>query len=121
MSPAGHGDDRLVRSYVVTGGRAQPSRNTLDHITLISLSADSADLNRAPLNPEQLAVLAALSQSSQSVVELAALLRLPVSVMRILLCDLMEAGHITAQRRITDAAAPDITLLEAVLAGLQRL
>ncbi|MBZ3908433.1 DUF742 domain-containing protein [Streptomyces scabiei] len=110
-----------MRSYVVTGGRAQPSRNHFDHITLISLSASSAHLNRAPLNPEQLAILTALSRTSQSVVELGALLRLPVSVMRILLSDLMEVGHITTRQRITYAAAPDRKLLEDVLAGLHRL
>ncbi|MEU7072928.1 DUF742 domain-containing protein [Streptomyces narbonensis] len=121
MSPTGHGDDRLVRSYVVTGGRAQPSRNHFDHITLITLSASSRRLNRAPLNPEQLAILDALARTSQSVVELAALLGLPVSVMRILLSDLMESGHITTQQRITHTAAPDLKMLEDVLAGLHRL
>jgi hypothetical protein len=122
MSPAGHGGDRLVRTYVVTGGRSQPSRNHFDHITLITLSASSAHLNRAQLTPEQVEILAGLSRSAQSVAELGALIRQPVSVVRILLADLMEAGHITTNRqRITDAAAPDRKLLEDVLAGLQRL
>jgi hypothetical protein len=121
MSPTGHGDDRLVRTYVVTGGRSQPSRNHFDHITLITLTTSSAHLNRAAFNPEQLTILNALSHSSQSVVELGALLRLPVSVMRILLADLMEAGHISTRQRITEAAVPNRHLLEDVLAGLQRL
>ncbi|MEU3171810.1 DUF742 domain-containing protein [Streptomyces sp. NPDC086080] len=121
MSPAGRGDDRLVRTYVVTGGRSQPSRNHFDHVTLISLAASSSHLNRGTLNPEQLTILEALSHSSQSVVELGALLGLPVSVMRILLADLMEAGHISTRQRITDAADPTRQLLEDVLAGLQRL
>ncbi|MFJ3933755.1 MULTISPECIES: DUF742 domain-containing protein [unclassified Streptomyces] len=41
--------------------------------------------------------------------------------MRVLLCDLMESGHITTQQRITHTAAPDLKMLEDVLAGLHRL
>ncbi|MEU8544795.1 DUF742 domain-containing protein [Streptomyces sp. NPDC048717] len=120
MSPQGRGD-RLVRTYVVTGGRATPSRNTLDHITLISLSASCALLGPAPLNPEHRLILGLLAGSSQSVAELGAALRLPVSVMRILLADLLESGHTTTRQRITDTAEPDRQLLEDVLAGLQQL
>lgn len=117
------GDDRLVRTYVVTGGRSSPSRNTFDHILLISLSPSAAHLSRGDLNHEQNAMLDLLARSAQSVAELGALLRLPVSVVRILLADLMESGHITTGRRILDAPddVPDRTLLEAVLAGLHRL
>ncbi|GGZ95080.1 hypothetical protein GCM10010371_63720 [Streptomyces subrutilus] len=115
------GDDRLVRTYVVTGGRSTPSRNHFDHITLISLSASAGHLSRAHLNPEHRTILRALTGGAQSVAELGALLALPVSVVRVLLADLMELGHITTQQRITHATTLDRTLLEAVLAGLHRL
>ncbi|GGP96947.1 hypothetical protein GCM10010249_14110 [Streptomyces roseolilacinus] len=110
-----------MRAYVVTSGRWSPSRNTLDHITLISLTASAAHLRHTHLNPEQRSILAALAGGAQSVAELAALLSLPVSVARILLADLLESGHIITQQRITQTATPDRTLLEAVLAGLQQL
>ncbi|WEH37874.1 DUF742 domain-containing protein (plasmid) [Streptomyces sp. AM 4-1-1] len=115
------GDDRLVRAYVVTGGRAAPSRNHFDHITLISLSASAGHLSRAPLNPEHLSILRVLAGGAQAVAELGALLRLPVSVTRVLLADLMEWGHITTQRRMTDTTTVDRALLEEVLAGLRRI
>ncbi|MEU7028881.1 DUF742 domain-containing protein [Streptomyces sp. NPDC046275] len=115
------GDDRLVRTYVVTGGRSVPSRNTFDHITLISLSASAGHLSRAHLNPEQLAILRALAGGAQAVAELGALLHLPVSVTRVLLADLMELGHITTQRRMTDTTTLDRALLEEVLAGLRKI
>lgn len=115
------GDDRLVRTYVVTGGRAEPSRNHFDHITLISLSASAGHLSRAHLNPEHLSILRVLAGGAQAVAELGALLRLPVSVTRVLLADLMELGHITTQRRITDTTTVDRALLEEVLAGLRRI
>ncbi|MGW8330579.1 DUF742 domain-containing protein [Streptomyces sp. NPDC055897] len=114
------GDDRLVRAYVVTGGRSTPSRNTLDHVTLISLSSSAPHLSRVHLNPEQLEALRRLGhRGPESVAELGAHLRLPVSVLRILLADLLESGHISTQQRITDASADRLTL-ERVLAGLRR-
>lgn len=115
------GDDRLVRTYVVTGGRSEPSRNHFDHITLISLSASASHLSRAHLNPEHLSILRVLTGGAQAVAELGALLRLPVSVTRVLLADLMEMGHITTQRRMTDTTTLDRALLEEVLVGLRRI
>ncbi|MGW7541953.1 DUF742 domain-containing protein [Streptomyces sp. NPDC054770] len=122
MTPP-HGEDPLVRTYVVTDGRSHATRNHFDVITLITLSSADAHLGRAHLNHEQNAILDALAHSARSVAELGALLRLPVSVVRILLSDLMETGHIGTRQRITDAPAPaeHRSLLEAVLHGLQQL
>lgn len=116
-------DDRLVRTYVVTGGRSSPSRNHFDAITLISLTTSAAYLSRADLNPEHHTMLDVLAHSARSVAELGAAVRQPLSVVRILLADLMESGHIATGGRILDApeSTPDRTLLEAVLAGLHRL
>ncbi|MEU6214380.1 MULTISPECIES: DUF742 domain-containing protein [unclassified Streptomyces] len=122
MNPARQtGDDRLVRTYVVTGGRSAPSRNTFDHITLVSLSASAGRVSRAHCNPEHLSILRALNGGAQSVAELAAILRLPVSVTRVLLADLMESGHITTERRMTETTDLNRALLEDVLAGLRRI
>lgn len=122
MSAARHGGDRLVRTYVVTGGRSRASRNHFDHVTLVSLSDTAAQLGRAQLAPEHTEILQALARGAQSVAELAALLRLPVSVVRILLADLMDSGHISTGPRITKTPETDRrTLLEDVLAGLRRL
>jgi hypothetical protein len=106
---------------VVTGGRTAAARNHFDHITLISLSASSPHLDRTRLTPEHRGALDLLSISAYSVAELGAHMVLPLSVMRILLADLMESGHITTQRQITQTTGLDIKLLEDVLAGLQRL
>jgi hypothetical protein len=122
MSAARYGGDRLVRTYVVTGGRSHASRNHFDHITLVSLSEAAGHLGTARLTPEHVEILETLARGAQSVAELAALLRLPLSVVRILLADLMDSGHITTGRRITESPEHDRrTLLEDVLAGLRRL
>jgi hypothetical protein len=122
MTSTGHGGDPLVRTYVVTGGRAAASRNTFDFVTLVALSPYSPQPSRAQLNHEQNAILDLLTRSAQSVAELGALLNLPICVVRILLADLMETGHITTAGRIHEAAeAPDRMILEAVLEGLHKL
>ncbi|MFR9724881.1 DUF742 domain-containing protein [Streptomyces sp. MS19] len=118
--PERRGGDRLVRTYVVTSGRARASRNHFDHITLVALSTSAVHLSRGQLNPEHHVILDRLASSAQSVAELSALLRQPVSVLRILLADLMESGHITTRQPI-DAADPTRSLLEEVLAGLRNL
>ena len=50
MTPRRRPADRLVRSYVVTDGRAHPTRNTLDLVTLL-IATD--DLPLTGLNPEK--------------------------------------------------------------------
>ncbi|MEU7331755.1 DUF742 domain-containing protein [Streptomyces parvus] len=118
MSRAGLGGDGLVRAYVITGGRASASRNHFDLITLISIT--DARPSRAQLNPEQAATLNLLdTKGARSVAEISAALPLAVSLLRILLADLMESGHITVGKRILDTPVADRALLEAVLAGLQ--
>ncbi|WP_329456010.1 DUF742 domain-containing protein [Streptomyces sp. NBC_01497] len=109
----------LVRPYVVTGGRSAPSRNTFDQVTLVKILHQ--DLSRANLTPEQLAVLELCTPGALSVAEIGSHLRLPLSVLRIVLADLMETGHITTRSTILKAQRADRELLEAVLAGLQAL
>ncbi|MFJ2651240.1 DUF742 domain-containing protein [Streptomyces sp. NBC_01317] len=109
----------LVRPYVVTGGRSAPSRNTFDAVTLVMIL--QSDLSRAELTPEQRAVLNLCGQGALSVAEIASHLELPLSVLRIVLADLMESGHITTRSTILTARTLDRDILEAVLAGLQAL
>lgn len=124
MTPPRRGrDSGLVRPYVVTGGRSAPSRNHFDQVTLVV--AGQSGLPTGHLGPEHRRVLRLCQPGALSVAELSAHLGLPLSVLRILLADLMEGGHITT--RASRAATPplaqrlDRTLLEAVLAGLRAL
>jgi hypothetical protein len=55
------------------------------------------------------------------VAELATLLDLPVSVVAIMLCDLLEAGRITVHPPRTVTRKPDLDLLQKVRDGLGRL
>ncbi|MFP8959117.1 DUF742 domain-containing protein [Streptomyces nanhaiensis] len=112
----------LVRPYVVTGGRFAPSRNHFDHITLVVRGVRG--LSRAELGSEQCRVLDLLESGALSVAEIGHHLGLPISVLRVLLSELMEHGHITTRSTILTpsgphADGPDRELLEAVLAGLR--
>jgi hypothetical protein len=56
-------------------------------------------------------------------VEIAAELRLPVTITRILLSDLLAAGRVSARhpRRTVPSGPPDPDILEQVLVGLRNL
>jgi hypothetical protein len=104
-----------VRPYVITGGRARPTRNTLDLVTLVVFSG--GDL--AGLNPEKRRVMDLCRGGALSVAEVAGHLAIPVSVTKVLLGDLVDSGHITTRSPIPSAELPDIQILQEVLDGLR--
>jgi len=114
-----HRDAGLVRSYVITEGRHDASRNHFDFITLVRLGAPG--LSRTDLSPEMVRVLDLCRPGALSVAEIAAHLHLPLCVLRIVLADLMERGHITTDSTILTSHRPDRKVLQDVLAGLRAL
>jgi len=116
MTPSRH-ERALVRPHVVTGGRAHPSRNVLDHVTLIRVVRAHGD----GLGPEQQRLMTLCRGGSLSVAEIAVYLALPVSVTKVLLSDLIDSGYIIAHEPILipRAQPPDLQLLKDVLDGLR--
>ncbi|MFD9325944.1 DUF742 domain-containing protein [Streptomyces sp. NBC_01356] len=108
--------ERLVRSYVVTDGRSQPSRNTLDLVTLL-IAAE--DLPLTGLSPEKRRLMELCRPGALSVVEVAGHLALPVSVTKVLIADLMDSGHIVTRAPIPSAQPSDTSILQEVLDGLR--
>ncbi|WP_149182690.1 DUF742 domain-containing protein [Streptomyces sp. TRM49041] len=106
-----------VRPYVITGGRVEPTRNTLALETLVAAISDSPEQG---LGPEAMVILS-LCQGLLSVAEVAAHLRQPITVVKVLLADLIDAGLILARPPIPVADHPDKALLREVLDGLRRL
>jgi glyoxylate carboligase len=106
---------RLIRPYTVSGGRTRPT-TALDLLTLLMCTGAAP---RAPLGPEHSQALM-LCQSPTSVAEIAAHLRLPATVTKILLSDLVDCGAITARPPDSFDNPTDRFLLEAVLDGLRR-
>ncbi|MFR9673283.1 DUF742 domain-containing protein [Streptomyces sp. TR06-5] len=107
------------RLYTVTGGRSRAGDDVFDLVTLIvGECAPTPDLQS-----EHIRILE-LCRHPTAVVEIAAELRLPVTVVRILLGDLLATGRISARRPppVRSAApVPDTELLKEVLHGLRRL
>lgn len=112
----GHRGKGLVRPFVVTDGRAHPSRNTFDLVTLVIATSD---LPLTGLAPEKRRVVELCRPGSLSVAEVAGHLRLPVSVTKVLLADLVDAGHILTRAPIPAAELPEAQLLQEVLDGLR--
>ncbi|MEU3794928.1 DUF742 domain-containing protein [Streptomyces fructofermentans] len=113
--PAG----RLVRPFTLTGGRTRPSR--ADFTLITSVTAVNPQPERAARPQPEHARILRLCAKPVVVAELAAQLDLPVSVVCILLCDLLEAGRITARAPRPISRTSDMDLLQKVRDGLGRL
>ncbi|WP_438316540.1 DUF742 domain-containing protein [Streptomyces sp. HUAS TT3] len=114
----------LVRPYAVTGGRTRPGPHgvPLDLIALVVADADGPEPAGASLlGPEHRALLGLCRSETQSLAELAAEADLPVGVVRVLLGDLLEAGHVRVSRPVPPAALPDERILREVIEGLRAL
>ncbi|MEV7415240.1 DUF742 domain-containing protein [Streptomyces sp. NPDC089919] len=110
-----------MRPYTASGGRTRPS-TPLDLLSLVTATG------RRPgewLGPDHALALrlCAAAAGPVSVAEIAAQLRLPAVVTKVLLADLLESGAVTAcapRFPGSGGRADDQTLLRAVLDGLRR-
>ncbi|WP_024875185.1 DUF742 domain-containing protein [Saccharomonospora piscinae] len=110
--------DRPVRPYVITGGRAHPTRNTLRPETLLVANPEAA----LPVSAgREKRSLVDLCRGLLSVAEAAAHLGLPVSVVVVLASDLIDTGHLVVRSAPQRLVMPDLDLLEKVLNGLRKL
>ncbi|MEU4312506.1 DUF742 domain-containing protein [Nocardia sp. NPDC024068] len=113
-------DDEPDRFYTLTGGRAAPTTDEFDPVTLVVSECDPA----AAMQHEHMAILAICRQPT-AVVEIAAELRLPIGIATVLVADLLHAGKVTVRHpelatgRYGDTF--DIDMLEKVLVGLRSL
>ncbi|WP_435239336.1 DUF742 domain-containing protein [Streptomyces sp. YPW6] len=112
-------DDDPDRLYTLTGGRSRSDSAAFDLVTLVVAECDPSP----GMQSEHTAILR-MCQGPTAVVEIAASLKLPVSIVRILLCDLLDTGRISARHPRTARVAdrlPDPDILEQVLVGLRNL
>ncbi|UQA92332.1 DUF742 domain-containing protein [Streptomyces halobius] len=117
MTPPRPPHDRgLVRPYVVTEGRAHPTRNTLDVVALVTAVHDRP---LKGLSPEKRRVIELCRPGALSVAEVAGHLTLPMSVTKVLLSDLVDSGHVHVRPPVPKAQLPDARFLQEVLDGLR--
>lgn len=107
----------LIRPYTVNAGRTRPTVE----LGLLSLVVTTGRANPGA-DPEHVKVLE-LCQTPISVAEVAAYIRLPVMVTKVLLADLVDCGAIAtwASSSSSSSHVADRVLLEKLLDGLQRI
>lgn len=131
--PVRGGDRRpaRVRPYSLTGGRTR-----FGHVLLVeTFVASTAALEAPPEHKEltngtlsvrvmpEMRAIVELCRRMRTVAEIAALLQMPLGVVRVLLSDLADQGKIRVYGTGTShgVGRPDRALLERVLSGLRRL
>jgi hypothetical protein len=108
-----------VRPYAWTRGRTKSGLD-LAIEALVSTSQRGRE-QMAMLQVEHRAV-AELCEQTRSVAEVAALLKLPLGVARVLLGDMAGIGVVTVHETASSTGnVPDLALMERVLSGLRRL
>ncbi|MFF9621446.1 DUF742 domain-containing protein [Streptomyces griseosporeus] len=117
-----------VRPYSLTGGRTRFGHVLLVETFVAALDApeERKELTTGTLAtrgmPEMRAIVE-LCRRMRTVAEIAALLKMPLGVVRVLLSDLADQGKIRVYGTGTGhgTGRPDRALLERVLSGLRRL
>ncbi|MEU6659555.1 DUF742 domain-containing protein [Streptomyces sp. NPDC046821] len=126
--PTRGGDRRpaRVRPYSLTGGRTRFGHVLLVETFVAALEApeERLEIGQGTLStrimPEMRAIVE-LCRRMRTVAEIAALLKMPLGVVRVLLSDLADQGKIRVYGTGHGAGQPDRALLERVLSGLRRL
>ena len=112
----------LVRPYAITGGRTGPDRSDFTLITLV-LAKPSAVAQRRlhEQQPELMAILRLCEERPLAIVEIAARLDLPASVVAVLCSDLHERSMISIKAPRAETGGPSVEILERVIDGIRAL
>lgn len=90
-------DELVVRPFLLTGGRTRPTRDDLHIETLIHAGPGA----RAPELRFEARQIVELTRTATSMAELAAALRVPLGVARVLVSDLVADGTVSVMQRET--------------------
>src|SRR4051794_22172056 len=111
---------RHLRPYAITGGRTRHSQHTFTLITLV-VSRSEAEFEYEYLEPESVQILELSRDRAVAVAEIAAHLDLPVSVVKILCGDLLNASLIIVQSPPGQEYQPSVEIIERVMDGIRQL
>ena len=104
----------IVRPYLFTKGRTQPSRGVHLPVEAMLTSTELARATSGSLPAEQRRIVACCA-TARSVAELAVEISAPITVTRVLVADLYTAGMIDVHRVIDPVAAVDVALLHRLI------
>jgi hypothetical protein len=117
-SPPSH-RGRLLRPYALTRGRARPADGTdIEIEALVSTTVIGETMRLPAPEPHSIALLC---RDPLSIAEIAAHMKLPLGVVRVLVADMANQGMVEIHRPSRIGTGPDVTLLERVLDGLRRV
>ena len=116
MSTPGSEPQPIVRPYALTGGRTRAQHTyPLEALVITTVTGERPDPSRSPEGQ----LICELCAHTRALAEIAATLRLPFGVTRVLVGDLVDAGWVRVFEQSDDS--PDAELLERVLSGLRKL
>lgn len=110
------GPARLVRPYVMTGGRTNPAAPDLRLETMVRATGRSRS---GPAPSAEARAILELCREPSSLVEISARARLPVGVTRVLVADLAAEGLVETASQQSDRH--DVAFLQKVLDGIRAL
>lgn len=124
MAEVGRRDDAweleagIVRPYLFTGGRTRPSPTVALPVEAMLTSTAVARATAAMLPPEQRRIVESCV-TARSVAELAAEIRAPITVARVLVADLYTAGLLDVHDVAGTSA--DLTLLTRLITRVRAI
>lgn len=106
---------RLVPAYALTGGRTRSNGPDLPIETMVTTTHDGMrELTALRFEAREIVLLC---RKAQSIAEVAARVKIPLGVARVLVSDLTEDGLLAVHRPEGDR--PDRAVLERLLSGLR--
>jgi hypothetical protein len=114
--PAARDDVSLIRPFLLTSGRSEPVDTSLP----IEAQVVAGYPTTTPDLAFECRAIVDLCREARSVAEIAALLGMHIGVARVLVADLAESGYVVV-RRPDPEPARDITIVERVIRGLERI
>ncbi|WP_327304574.1 DUF742 domain-containing protein [Streptomyces sp. NBC_01298] len=109
-----------VRPYSLTGGRTRFTQ-VLHVETFVAALDTKVSEPRKPDRMPEMPAIVEVCRRMRTIAEIAALLKLPLGVVRVLVSDLADQGRIRVYGTGHGNGRPDRALLERVLSGLRRL
>ncbi len=107
-----------VRAYTMTGGRAHVT-GVLEFETMLQATAGGREALTA-LKFERAEILRLCQAEPSSVAELAALIRVPIGVVRVVAADLVSEGMLESFQP-SENVADDVLLITRLIAGVRAL
>ncbi|MEU7603606.1 DUF742 domain-containing protein [Streptomyces sp. NPDC040724] len=109
-----------VRPYSLTGGRTRFTQVLNVETFVAALDTEVSEPRKPDRMPEMPAIVE-VCRRMRTIAEIAALLKLPLGVVRVLVSDLADQGRIRVYGTGHGTGRPERALLERVLSGLRRL